>query len=540
MIFLALGIANSGDATEINCLNYVLSSDEFQYDMLGNDLASNGALFGSSIYAGMLFGGLLTGLFGDNFGRKPILLTGLISNSCSGALSAFAPNFGLLCFFRFISGLGIGAVITCIITLATELSPPSRRGLYVTFVSSFWTIGSIFISSMGWIVLGIEGKSWRFFLSVAAIPSSVGFALVACYVPESPRFLALNRKYVEATKAANIVADAMGFRGVKLGLDEVRHYYDDDESNNISGELPQASTTEEAHESKKDKKNIAIILRQHFRKCTKELNETMINAFQNISGLYSELIRWRKTIPLQVLWFCMSFGSGLVNWIATIFIKIGLVDVYFAALLFAMANLPGNIATAYLLDRVGRKTVLMSSMLLAALSLLTFAGTVHFDYGQYRNLNIVLSACFFHAFMVCGWCTISVMTGELFPTTVRNTGLGICTASGRIAAMIVQFVNGSLVETPDVLLIVSSVVILIGALTPFLMKMEEMSLKPLSDDVSAGGGGDGAASKVPGDEVLTDCPTDHSDAITPNADRENVQTRARGRIRDDLKHLELA
>lgn len=75
------------------------------------------------------------------------------------------------------------------------------------------------------------------------------------------------------------------------------------------------------------------------------------------------------------------------------------------------------------------------------------------------------------------------MTSELFPTTVRSTGMGVCAASGRIGAMMAQFVNGALVGRPVRLLVVASVTLAMGAMTPFLLPHRgDMTGRPVEDD----------------------------------------------------------
>jgi hypothetical protein len=59
---------------------------------------------------------------------------------------------------------------------------------------------------------------------------------------------------------------------------------------------------------------------------------------------------------------------------------------------------------------------------------------------------IVLSACVFQCFTIFVWNAIDVLTSELFPTSVRATGMGVCSATGRIGAMLAQFVNGWLIS----------------------------------------------------------------------------------------------
>lgn len=449
LAFLSLGIANSGDATEISCMNYLLSYPPFQAEILKYNLSTNGATLNATIFIGMLFGGLLTGAIGDNVGRKRVAVAGMAVNSTSGILSAFSPNVYVLAICRFFSGIGIGAILSSLVAFATEISPPSKRGFYVTFVASFWTVGSITVSIFALILLGTYQGSWRIFLMGCAVPSMVGCVMVGLLVPESPRFFASHGRFEEALLSVNWFANAMGYRGAELTLDEVKHHFAYCESENLHGES-----------SKK-------LLRK----------ESFHQAVTNIAALYERGTR-KNTIQLQYVWFCMSFGSGLCGWINTLFTKIHVQNVYFVALLFSLANIPGNVTSALLLDKVGRKQMLIWSMLLTSGALFAFARAAS---EASMEALVVFSACLFHACLVSGWCTINCMTGESFPTRVRSTGMGVCAASGRIATVLVQYVNGALIDQPSLLLLASSLVILTGASSPLLMRMKEMSRLPLSD-----------------------------------------------------------
>ena len=105
LIFWILGLAQASDAIEANLINFLLASDEFKSSILHDDLKNNGAMLAASCYAGMLFGGIVNGAFGDQLGRRPTLLTGLCLVSVSGVASVFIPNVQTFCVLEFISGL---------------------------------------------------------------------------------------------------------------------------------------------------------------------------------------------------------------------------------------------------------------------------------------------------------------------------------------------------------------------------------------------------------------------------------------------------
>jgi MFS family permease len=152
--------------------------------------------------------------------------------------------------------------------------------------------------------------------------------------------------------------------------------------------------------------------------------------------------------------------------------------------LFAAANLPGNLVSALFMDRVGRTIMLMSSSLAASASLLLFAFfSKNQSYDSRNAAGIVTSACLFQAFSITAWNTIDCMTSERFPTSVRSTGMGICAASGRIGAMIAQFVNGVLLDSPVRLLAVASISLFVAAITPFLLPQVDYTHGDLEDTV---------------------------------------------------------
>ena len=133
---LALCIANSSDATEILMLSYLLANPTFRRDMFANRDEDGSDMEGakylaSSIFLGMLIGGTVLGILSDSIGRRPALLIGMLTNAIAGTLSSIpflTPSFVQLTFLRFIAGIGIGATVPPLFSLASEWSPKEIRG----------------------------------------------------------------------------------------------------------------------------------------------------------------------------------------------------------------------------------------------------------------------------------------------------------------------------------------------------------------------------------------------------------------------------
>ena len=521
-MYLALGLANAADAAEILSLSYLLSEEGFRNDILhqsggdtagGNDHSSQSSssssfesgLIAAAVFGGMLSGGLLGGCLSDaaTIGRRPTLLYGLAINALAGTLSAFVaagPRAAhTLAFIRFVGGMGIGAGIPPLFALGAELAPPSRRGRGINVVASFWMVGAVYVALMTILSFQWWGWSWRVFAVLCAVPSMVGTVAVGWAVPQpdSPRFLARWGRAEEAAEVANVLATRMGATAtatarISCGVYETVRVEEDEEdgcssatcnafrmlrAEELAQQYPPQSQSPESTQSTQ------LIRRNLF-----DIKSALTDGMQSARDLYHPNLRNGITLPLQLIWFTLSFGSyGLLTWINSIFVAVHLDNVYFNALLFAVANLPGNILAGALMDRadIGRRRLLTMTLAGSALSLLVFAHYARIRPDADANTAmIVLSACSFQAFSIASWHCVDTITGEEFPTSVRSTGMGICTASGRIGALIAQFVNSWLIDEPARLLLVASATLLFGAASPRLLEGTDMAGRSLEDDAS--------------------------------------------------------
>lgn len=173
-------------------------------------------------------------------------------------------------------------------------------------------------------------------------------------------------------------------------------------------------------------------------------------------------------LRLTVVWFTLCFGTyGLNTWISTIFRTIGLRNEFLPTFLFALANGPGNLASFLLIEKLGRKRLLAYSMLLAAAASFLFALT-----SAKAPWLAVAAACAFQAFSVAGWNSLDALSTESFPTSVRTTGMGLLSGTGRLASLIAMVVNGSLEHSVALLFAVTGSFTILGAMTAFWLPYE--------------------------------------------------------------------
>jgi len=455
MIFVALGIANSGDSAELGCTSYILSSVNFQHDILlrdgedGDDdeidFAGRGAAVAGSHFAGMLISGLLSGVLADVWGRRSTLLLGLVCNAIVGVLSVGATNAPELCILRFMLGVGLGMVTAGVVTLCAEVSPPSKRGLFMALVGSCYTLGFLYTAIWALVIFRLSGSgSWQLFLLMNAIPTIVAASLVIMFVPESPRYFLCRGRTKEAVYIANVIATRMGHSGNLLTEEELAQHLSQAKSKREGTHCDQDSMkTCETLETSTSVVEVNIV-----REVLLSL-VIMKQVFAN--GMY------KKTIPLQLSFFTLTLATGVMQWFTKVFQMLELqTDAYVLSFYHTLAQIPGMLLASGLIE-TGRRRLVMAgfgggSVVLILLSRIAYTKlnsekeTTIGDGGGYYSIVVLGLACVYSIFLCVAWLSLDVLSAESFPTKVRSTGRGVCVATGRLGGFCVQFLYGPLID----------------------------------------------------------------------------------------------
>ncbi|CCH02369.1 sugar transporter [Fibrella aestuarina BUZ 2] len=142
---------------------------------------------------GTVVGSLIGGIPADRFGRRATLF-GIAALYLISALgSALATDWTIFLIFRFLGGLGVGASSVAAPLYIAEVSPAASRGRMVAMFQTNVVAGILVAYLSNYLLQGVGGdESWRWMLGVQTLPSLV-FFLALFGVPESPRWLVLNR-----------------------------------------------------------------------------------------------------------------------------------------------------------------------------------------------------------------------------------------------------------------------------------------------------------------------------------------------------------
>jgi MFS transporter, putative metabolite:H+ symporter len=148
----------------------------------------------------------------------------------------------------------------------------------------------------------------------------------------------------------------------------------------------------------------------------------------------------KSSFVTWVLWFVMNFAFyGMVLWLPTILALKGysLVHSLGYVLIMNIAQVPGYLTAAWLVEKWGRKKTLVPAMLLSAISALGF-GYAH------STLWIIVFGLLLNYFMLGAWAGTYIFTVEQYPTKARASGIGWAAGFGRIGSIIAPSLVGAM------------------------------------------------------------------------------------------------
>jgi MFS family permease len=406
LVYLAIGLTNAAEAVEVLSAGYLLER------VTDNDSARTAVAVG--VYVGMLIGGLTSGILSDRFGRAIVLRWSVAIAAAAATASAVVPNLPLMVLCRLASGGGVGAATPPLFSLAVELAPPGRAATAVSIVASFWMVGSLFAAGAALAILGptaddpptwSASASWRRFALVCASLPLVSTALCfACVRDSTIEVLTAPRARISSSGGGGDGAEAPS----SLQIAEV------------------------------------VLLPQR-------------EAWWSVCSRLV-LRRGSPMLPLMLAWFGLNFGYyGMATWVTVLLGKsFAGGDTYSMALLYASANLPGNIVSVLLIERVGKQPLLAAAMALSTCAAIGL-GLAEISPDGHAALIVALAVAF-NACATAGWNSLDALSASSFEAPVRGTALGMLTATGRVADIAAQIVNGVLIDasTPALLAVTST------------------------------------------------------------------------------------
>lgn len=328
----------------------------------------------SMIFLGFLLGGITVGPFADKLGRRITIYSYGCIIALFSLLSAFPHAYWLFVVFRFLVGFGVGGSSIGIYVLVTEMVGVRHRSLIGVSLWYCWTFSLLFLDLLAYFI-----RDWRTLAlacGVPAIPVVLGWFITR----ESPRWLLLKGK---AKRAEVILKRVSEVNGKEMPKDDLMEPED----------------------------------------------QTRIG---DVRDLFSSKLMARKTLLSWYIWFvCGMVYYGV--YLSTPNVGGNLYMNFFLTSFIEVFCLPIIVWSS---DRFGRKKVIIGSLILAAVSSIGAVLLTTEDDSNKGMLagRIIFSMVFAKVFITITFDLVYVYSAELFPTVIRNIGMGTSTASARIGA----------------------------------------------------------------------------------------------------------
>ncbi len=326
-----------------------------------------------SAQIGCMIAPFIAGPLSDRWGRKRSLFTAGILFGASAIGTALPRNMIEFNTFRIVAGLGIGMASVVVPMYIAEISPPHNRGRLVSLNQFCIVIGAM--TSFAVAYYFSFGGRWRLMFASAVLPS-IAFLAGLVYVPESPRWLAQQNRFDEA-------------RDILTKIDG-------------------------AESAESEIKAIALTLRAE-------------------SGGWSELFRPGIRIALLVgtaLCFLQGWSGGTaINYYAPMIFQQGGFsrpsDAILLTLLMNVTSLICTVTTLLLVDRVGRRPLLLLGMGGMAVGLGFLGLSLYTGHSGFPTVaSLFLSNVFYQISIApLAWMILS----EIFPLRVRAKGQALGT-----------------------------------------------------------------------------------------------------------------
>ncbi|KAI1825763.1 putative MFS myo-inositol transporter [Xylaria intraflava] len=393
----------------------------------------------------------LSSILADRIGRKPVILVADVLFVAGALVQAFSTRVSHMVIGRSVVGLAIGAASFVTPLYLAELAPAAHRGMVVTMNVLSITLGQVVAYVIGWLFAehGDPATGWRLMVGLGVVPAILQCFLLF-FMPETPRWLvkanrsgearAVIQKTSGSDPAAARMVDTV-LRGIEIEIREERR-----------GSSPGSG----------DGKNRGSLLMGWRELLFVPKNRRALTIACMLQGLQQ-----------------LSGFNSLMYFSATIFLMLGFTVPTLTSLSVAATNYVFTIVALLLIDRIGRRRILLYSMPFMAFGLL--ASALSFGASSASPVTAVLiliNIMIYVAAYALGLGNVPWMQSELFPLTVRSLGSGLATATNWLANFIVGLTFLPMMDalTPTWTFVLYSVVCVVGWIAVWCIYPETVGL----------------------------------------------------------------
>lgn len=384
-----------------------IRSEEFGFGLSSSELGFAVA----SVLVGSAIGAWYAGVAAMRFGRVKVMLIASLLFSISAIGSALAFNLWDFSFWRLVGGLGVGIAAVIAPAYIAEVSPTHLRGRLGSLQQLAIAIGLLVSFISNYILANLNGSpnatlwggllAWRWMLLVELFPAIL-YGVMALKLPESPRYLVSKNRLNEAK---SVLVEYTAEKDPDTKLVQIQKSL---------GDLNEVISVKNVLSPKTGFVPVVWV----------GICFAFVAQFTGINIiLYYASSLWSAVGFSQSLSFAVPIGTTIIGVLMTI-----------VGMLF--------------IDKLGRRKLLLIGSIGMGVSL-WITGFIFMNASQGESglvlsptlsWSALISAHIFYIFFCCTWGpALWVVLGEIFPNTIRTTGLGIATCANWIGNVIVTW-----------------------------------------------------------------------------------------------------
>jgi SP family sugar:H+ symporter-like MFS transporter len=359
---------------------------------------------------GCAVGAYFAGRLADRFGRLKVMMLGAILFLVSSFGSGFAFAAWDLSIWRVVGGFGIGIASVVAPAYIAEISPRQIRGSLASLQQLAITIGIFAALLSDALLAGVAGsnplnqiwfglEAWRWMFLVGVIPSVV-YGVIALTIPESPRYLLTNG---QEDKARAVFARLVPPEDLDRQISDIENAI----------KVDKEGTKGSLRGNRFGLKPIVWI-------------GIILSIFQQFVGI--NVIFYYST----TLWQAVGFTTA---------------DSFLISVITSITNVVVTVIAILLVDRIGRKPILLTGSIGMTVSLATMAIAFAFSVknaqgvvslpGAWGPIALVAANLFVVCFGASWGPLVWVLLGEIFPSKIRGKALGVAAAAQWLANFVV-------------------------------------------------------------------------------------------------------
>ncbi|EWG45856.1 hypothetical protein FVEG_06504 [Fusarium verticillioides 7600] len=380
----------------------------------GHDLTSiDKAMITSATAFCALFTAPFASLLADKLGRKRLMLYADMLFITASVFLAFCKTITFAIMGRCIIGMAVAFSSVVVPLYIAEIAPASRRGMLITATILLTTLGQIvgFMTASMFAAWGLKATGWRWTFALGVIPASTQGLLIS-FMPDTPRWLVMVGCVTEARRVLHRI----------YGNDTDSERLTNTLIDNIQADVGELRTV---------------------RQSRRQAGQGRFRFLDPWKELLSQH-RYRRGLTIAILLMVLQQFCGftsLMYFSATIFELVGFKNPTLASVAIASTNFTFTAISLVLIDRVGRRRMLLRSLPFMILGLFLAAAGFHSlstrippkstqqpDRGG-GAIIVLTSIVLFVASFALGLGNVPSMQSELYPLAVRSLGSGVAMAA---------------------------------------------------------------------------------------------------------------